>query len=250
MEFEYRGQSKSGGVYKITNLVNNKVYIGSAKCFQKRAYQHRSSLEKGVHQNKHLQAAFNQDGTENFLFEVLEVVDGDKTERTTKEQEYIDQYLDNWEQCYNFKKKTVDSDRTVWSNDPEETKRKLSEKMSGEGNPMYGKLSPFCGRTHSEDTKQQMREAAKERWEDREYQVRISQANKELWEDEEYRKQRIAGMPEARKKQWANPAFRKSRSTKVSADMKKRWEDPEFRAKMSARSKKRWEDFRQSKLDK
>ena len=38
---------------------------------------------------------------------MIEVVDGDKLARTTKEQAYIDEYLDAWDGCYNFQKKAI-----------------------------------------------------------------------------------------------------------------------------------------------
>lgn len=129
MELKYHGHANKSGIYKITNLIDGKVYIGSTRSFKKRAYEHLSSLEKGVHQNKHLQRAFDRDGTDAFVFEVIEVVLGDKLARTTVEQTYLDQYLGDWERCYNFKKKTKSEPRSCYSKNPEETRRKKSEAM-------------------------------------------------------------------------------------------------------------------------
>src|SRR5690606_4713108 len=92
-EKEFKGQSKKGGVYQIRNLINGKIYIGSAKCVQVRASQHLSKLKQGKHANKHLQNAFNKHGEDAFLFEVLEVVEGDKGERFRIEQKYIDKLI-------------------------------------------------------------------------------------------------------------------------------------------------------------
>lgn len=128
MENKFYGHSKKSGVYRITNKISGKIYIGSAKCFQIRAYQHINSLTKHKHYNKHLQASFDKYGEEVFLFEVIEVVDGDKTARTTKEQEYIDKYKDNWEDCYNITKKTLCKEGP-WSKTPEETRMKKSKAM-------------------------------------------------------------------------------------------------------------------------
>lgn len=41
----------------------------------------------------------------------------------------------------------------------EETKKKLSEKMSGIGNPMYGIESPFKGKHHTSEAKERISEA-------------------------------------------------------------------------------------------
>ena len=87
-----------------------------------------SSLKTNKHQNKHLQASWNKYGADAFLFEVVEVVDGDKAARTTREQELINEQLDNWKHCFNFKKKTVKK-QGPWSSTPEETRKKLCKAM-------------------------------------------------------------------------------------------------------------------------
>lgn len=61
-------------VYKITNMENGKYYIGSAKSFALRKWQHRNDLRKGVHKNPHLQASWNKYGPDAFVFEILEEV--------------------------------------------------------------------------------------------------------------------------------------------------------------------------------
>lgn len=60
------------GIYTITNLINDKVYIGFTKDFLKRRVSHWNYLRAGNHPNYHLQNAVNQYGIENFEFEVLE----------------------------------------------------------------------------------------------------------------------------------------------------------------------------------
>jgi group I intron endonuclease len=67
--------SIDSGVYKITNLKNWKVYVGSSSKsgVRKRMKQHKDSLNKGYHENSHLQRAWNKYGVENFEFSVLEL---------------------------------------------------------------------------------------------------------------------------------------------------------------------------------
>lgn len=125
MKTIYSGYSKKGGIYIITNLKNKKIYIGSAKEFKRRYRGHIQSLRRGKHHNKHLQASFNKYGEDVFLYEVVEVVEGGKKARTKIEQEYLDIWLDRWEQCYNFQKKSVQKQGKF--KNPEVTKRKISK---------------------------------------------------------------------------------------------------------------------------
>jgi len=60
------------GVYKITNLTNGKIYIGSSVNIYNRKHTHTCKLNKNTHVNKHLQNSYNKYGGDNFLFEVLE----------------------------------------------------------------------------------------------------------------------------------------------------------------------------------
>ena len=69
------GNNLSIGVYKITNLVNGKVYIGSSVNIKSRKWKHFYSLSHNKHQNQHLQRAYNKYGKENFSFEILKHID-------------------------------------------------------------------------------------------------------------------------------------------------------------------------------
>jgi group I intron endonuclease len=65
-------------IYKITNLVNDKFYVGSTTNKKVRFRQHRKLLRGNRHHCKHLQAAWNKYGEEKFSFDVVEVVSEDK----------------------------------------------------------------------------------------------------------------------------------------------------------------------------
>lgn len=60
------------GVYRITNIINNKVYIGSSVNLYKRIYEHFRELKINKHSNKILQNSFNKYGIENFMVDILE----------------------------------------------------------------------------------------------------------------------------------------------------------------------------------
>lgn len=65
-------KKKICGVYKITNIVNNNIYVGSSKDVEHRWQQHRDSLDKGRHGNIHLQNAWNKYKSHSFVFEIIE----------------------------------------------------------------------------------------------------------------------------------------------------------------------------------
>ena len=61
----------NSGIYKITNTVNGKCYVGSSISIRKRIAEHRWELRKNRHQNFHLQNAWNKYGEISFLFSIL-----------------------------------------------------------------------------------------------------------------------------------------------------------------------------------
>lgn len=62
------------GVYKIINIVNKKIYVGSTSLsFRYRKRDHFSTLRRNVHANSLLQNAFNKYGEDSFIFEIIEI---------------------------------------------------------------------------------------------------------------------------------------------------------------------------------
>jgi group I intron endonuclease len=76
------------GVYRITNKLNGKMYVGSSKLVHERCEQHFYALSRGVHHNIHLQRAYARDGEASFAFDVLEFCGEDVT--CVREQYWID----------------------------------------------------------------------------------------------------------------------------------------------------------------
>lgn len=78
------------GVYRIKNNVDGKFYIGSSiNEIQNRWYGHRRKLNKGSHENKYLQQAWNTYKEDSFTFEIVENVT--KSENILeREQHWID----------------------------------------------------------------------------------------------------------------------------------------------------------------
>lgn len=75
------------GIYQIRNLINGRVYIGQTRQrFEKRYLHHYWKLRKGTHDNPWLQKSFNKYGEDQFVFEVVEIIeDGD----FINEREYL-----------------------------------------------------------------------------------------------------------------------------------------------------------------
>lgn len=79
------------GVYKIKNILNNKVYVGSSVNIYERWSEHKRELSKNNHHSILLQRAWNKYGEENFEFNVLEKCN--ESELLDKEQYYLDLYV-------------------------------------------------------------------------------------------------------------------------------------------------------------
>lgn len=121
------------GIYSITNIKNNKRYIGQASSFYRRFGVHLSTLRNNKHDNIYLQNSWNKYGEESFKFEILEELEIiDKNVLAEREQYWMDYY-----NCY---------DRDYGYNiNPSSTE------------------NPMLGQTHTEEARKKISEAAKGR---------------------------------------------------------------------------------------
>ena len=79
---------KQSVIYKITNTIDGKFYIGSAVNFKERRRCHLKELRSGRHHSFRLQQAFDRDGIDAFAFEIIEFVDK-KENLISVEQKWI-----------------------------------------------------------------------------------------------------------------------------------------------------------------
>jgi hypothetical protein len=121
------------GVYFILCLVNNKRYYGESNNVSARLSQHKSRLRRNLHEVPELQRDFNIYGEESFEF-ALYFIDRDSTreQRLALETELIGRFHNL---CYN---KFAQPNRT-------------------------GENNPFWGRTHREQTVEQISRSLRER---------------------------------------------------------------------------------------
>jgi group I intron endonuclease len=200
------------GIYIIKNVLNNKVYIGSSLNIQKRWKYHIYYLKIKKHHSILLQRAWDLDGEEKFLFEILEALE-DKTLLLQREQYYLDLYK-SYIPEYGYNLCSIANSMLGYKYSDEQ-KLKMSENRRGEKNQHYGKK-------HSEETKK-----------------KISEKNKNRYISEEEKQKRSVAMKKAMKriKEEEPEKYEKMLSIKYAAKGKKRSE--ETRRKISEASKKR-----------
>lgn len=90
----------SCGIYKITNLINNKSYIGCSKNIEQRWISHKSEsiIENNPQYNYSIHKAFRKYGIDNFSFEIVELLS--ELELFEKEKYWIN-YYDTYNNGYN-----------------------------------------------------------------------------------------------------------------------------------------------------
>ena len=71
---EYKERQKPAGVFQIKNTKTGKFLLASSLNIEGSLNKHKFMLKTGGHINKALQADWNRDGAENFVFEILEEV--------------------------------------------------------------------------------------------------------------------------------------------------------------------------------
>lgn len=155
------------GIYKITNIINNKIYIGSAVCFYTRWANHRSTLKRNKHDNQHLQNSYNKYGDCVFTYSILLLCK--KKDLIIKEQYFIDSLKPEYnickiahstlgQKCSEETKKKI-SNSLTGRKPTQETREKLSKARSGSKNPQFGKignLSAVFGKSLTEEHKQKI----------------------------------------------------------------------------------------------
>lgn len=154
-----------GYVYKITNITNGKIYVGQTiRSLEKRWKQHIYNARRGS--NKPLHKAIQKYGEEKFLVESL-CKCYSQSDLNEKEAEYGLSLNALSPNGYSLK---LGTGRGTVS---EETRKRLSIShigiQAGENNYWFGKSrlgveSPHYGKSHTQETRQQISKAMKGRY--------------------------------------------------------------------------------------
>lgn len=110
------------GIYKITNQINGKCYIGKSKKIEDRFYAHKSRYLNEKESNKLLYKAFKKYGLNNFSFEIIEECEENLLDEREK---YWISYYDSYKKGYNA---TFGGDGGITVSDPRAVYGKLTSK--------------------------------------------------------------------------------------------------------------------------
>lgn len=118
-------------IYKITNDINNKIYIGqTTKTLQERVRSYKSTYKRGA---RPIECAMIKYGVEHFKWEIID------TAKTKEELDSKEKYWISYYNCVTPNGYNVELGGNSVGKHSEETKRKISEAQIGELNHMYGK---------------------------------------------------------------------------------------------------------------
>jgi len=132
-----RTRNKVAGIYSITNKTTGKRYIGQTVYLNGRKGDHLLNLRRNQHDNDYLQKAFNKYGEEDFIFEVLEVVpkleDGsDNIALLTAREQYWMDYYKSWDRDYGYNiNPSASTNYMSGKTHSEEARKKISEAAKG-----------------------------------------------------------------------------------------------------------------------
>jgi hypothetical protein len=91
----YKENPPAAGIYRITNTVNGKVFLGKGMNVRGILNSQQMQLQFGSHKNSDLQQDYNRFGVEKFLFEVI-----DQLDPSNRSSDEIRQDLDELEELW------------------------------------------------------------------------------------------------------------------------------------------------------
>lgn len=217
-------------IYKVTCLINNKIYIGQSKqALEKRKKSHIKDAKSKCKNKCIFHKALSKYGIDNFIWEIIYSSDSCK-DLDEKEIFYISYYDSHYEngKGYNMTLGGNGSNGYIFTDDVKEKIRikAIGRKHSDKTKKILSDL--HIGKTPSEETKRKISETNKGKIPSKETRRKISEANKgrTAWNEgkllSEEHKQKISES-EKGKKQTENT------KQKISQARKNDWNKPEYR---------------------
>ena len=123
-----------GYIYKITNKINNKIYIGQTKKTIEQRFQEHLKKAK-IHTNRYLYDAMNKYGYDNFIVSQIEECNNNKLDE--REIYWIAYYQSN-NKKYGYNMTAGGGGGDTWTNNPHkaEMSKKLSQTQKGKKHKM------------------------------------------------------------------------------------------------------------------
>ena len=178
-----------GYIYKISNNINNKIYIGQTiRPLIKRIYEYKSALNTNTFHNNYLGNTIKKYGFENFEFSVID---------TAKTIEELNEKEINWIKHYNSTDKNIGYNIELGGSNAlatEDTKTKMSQSHSGIKQTQHWinkriaksgtEEAKKYGKAKTEEEKKYLSEVSPKYWlgksRDEETRKKISKTKKEL----------------------------------------------------------------------
>lgn len=226
---DYTNFSNVSGVYKFTNTINGKIYIGSSVDVRRRICHHLRQLKNGNHNNQHLLSAWRKYGEEAFTCEII--ILAEPKDLLTFEQKFMDEYKS--------------SDKHFGYNKAPYAKNTLGYKFTEE------QIAKMKAIHNTPEYKEKCSERSKQMWTNPLYKAKMIKLLKERWQNPEY----VKRMSDIGKEKWANPLFLQliMESQKINIEQwvnacQKWWSQPENQQQMKKHHKQLWSnpDYRES----
>lgn len=158
------------GVYKISNTLSGRYYIGYSTNINRRFSVHRSKLKQNCHDNIFLQRAYNLDGEDKFIYEIIHICDTEEESKKIELQYLTDLTIRNI--IYNLNFNNSGGDLLTHHPDKEKIRKKILKSYTETLNKMtpeersqkYGKFGDkngMYGKTHTEEVRKMNSELKK-----------------------------------------------------------------------------------------